>query len=113
VIAAGYGDGYSRKNSYPKNGKVSAGSSNGTAPGGRSYVLVRGQRAQVLGRVSMDTTIIDVSNIRNCEIGDEVVLIGRSGGEEITAWNLARWSETLPYEVMCNLSERVLRRYVG
>lgn len=113
VIAAGYGDGYSRKNSYPKNGKVSAGSSNGTAREARSSVLVRGQRAPGLGRVSMDTTIVDVSQIRDCEIGDEVVLIGRSGAEEITAWDLARWSETLPYEVLCNLSERVLRRYVG
>lgn len=111
VIATGYGDGYSRKNSYPRNGKVSAGSSNGTARD-RSSVLIRGHRAPVLGRVSMDTTIVDVSHIRDCEIGDEVVLIGRSGGEEITAWDLARWSETLPYEVLCILSERVLRRYV-
>jgi alanine racemase len=60
----------------------------------------------------MDTTIIDVSSIPGCEIGDEVILIGRSGQEEITACDLARWSETLPYEVLCNLSERVLRRYV-
>jgi alanine racemase len=112
VIAAGYGDGYSRKNSYPKNGGASVGSSNGASGAERSSVLIRGHRAPVLGRVSMDTTIVDVSHIRDCEIGDEVVLIGRSGGEEITAWDLARWSETLPYEVMCNLSERVLRRYV-
>lgn len=110
VIAAGYGDGYSRKNSYPRNGKSSAGS-NG-CNGDRSSVLIRGQRSPVLGRVSMDTTIVDVSQIHDCEMGDEVVLIGRSGGEEITAWDLARWAETLPYEVMCNLSERVLRRYV-
>ncbi len=111
VIAAGYGDGYSRKNSYPRNRKTSAESGNGSARD-HSSVLVRGQRAPVLGRVSMDTTIVDVSHIGDCEIGDEVVLIGRSGGEEITAWDLARWAETLPYEVMCNLSERVLRRYV-
>ncbi len=112
VIAAGYGDGYSRKNSYPRNGRVSPGSSNGSSREARSNVLVRGQRAPVLGRVSMDTTIVDVSHIRDCEIGDEVMLIGRSGREEITAWDLARWAETLPYEVLCNLSERVLRRYV-
>lgn len=112
VIAAGYGDGYSRKNSYPRNGGTSAGSNNGAAGADRSNVLVRGHRAPVLGRVSMDTTIVDVSHIRDCAIGDEVVLIGRSGGEEITAWDLARWAETLPYEVLCNLSERVLRRYI-
>jgi alanine racemase len=112
VIAAGYGDGYSRKNSYPRTGMESAAESNGASREERSSVLVRGRRAPVLGRVSMDTTIIDVSHIHDCEIGDEVVLIGRSGREEITAWDLARWSETLPYEVLCNLSERVLRRYV-
>ena len=113
VIAAGYGDGYSRKHSYPRNGRAAAGSGNGTSRDARSSVLVRGERAPVLGRVSMDTTIVDVSHIHGCEIGDEVMLIGRSGGEEISAWDLARWSETLPYEVMCNLSERVLRRYVS
>jgi alanine racemase len=112
VIAAGYGDGYSRKHSYPRNGHGAAGSSNGAGSELRSNVLVRGRRAPVVGRVSMDTTIVDVSPMRECEIGDEVLLIGRSGREEITAWDLARWSETLPYEVLCNLSERVLRRYV-
>ncbi len=112
VIAVGYGDGYSRKHSYPRNGQASAGSTNGTGSELRSSVLIRGRRALVVGRVSMDTTIVDVSHIRDCEIGDEVVLIGRSGPEEITAWDLARWSETLPYEVLCNLSERVLRRYM-
>ncbi len=120
VIAAGYGDGYSRKHSYPRNGQPSASAGNGTGDetrrgagdGMRSGVLIRGQRAPVLGRVSMDTTIVDVSHIPGCDIGDEVMLIGRSGDEEITAWDLARWSETLPYEVLCNLSERVLRRYV-
>jgi alanine racemase len=110
VIAAGYGDGYSRKHSYPRNGHVPASSGNGTQAE-RSSVLVRGHRAPIVGRVSMDTTIVDVSRIPGCEIGDEVILIGRSGAEEITAWDLARWSETLPYEVLCNLSERVLRRY--
>jgi alanine racemase len=111
VIAAGYGDGYSRKHSYPRNGHTPASSGNGTQVE-RSSVLVRGHRAPIVGRVSMDTTIVDVSRIPGCEIGDEVILIGRSGQEEITAWDLARWSETLPYEVLCNLSERVLRRYI-
>ena len=111
VIAAGYGDGYSRRHSYPHDGQSGC-ASNGAAGTARSSVLIRERRAAVLGRVSMDTTLVDVSHIRDCEIGDEVVLIGRSGGEEITAWDVARWSQTLPYEVMCNLSERVLRRYV-
>ncbi len=112
VIAAGYGDGYSRKHSYPRNGRPAMESSNGSGGESRSSVLIRGQRALVVGRVSMDTTLVDVSHMGNCEIGDEVLLIGRSGSEEVTAWDLARWSETLPYEVLCNLSERVLRKYV-
>jgi len=111
VIAAGYGDGYSRKHSYPRNGHTPESSDGVQAE--RSQVLIRGHRAPVLGRVSMDTTIVDVTHIPGCEIGDEVILIGRSGREEITAWDLALWSETLPYEVLCNLSERVLRRYIG
>lgn len=116
VIASGYGDGYSRRHSYPKPGSVKAApgspGTNGSAPQDHTSVLIRGQRAPVVGRVAMDMTLVDVSHIAGCQIGDEVALIGRSGSDEITAWDVARWSDTLPYEVMCNLSERVLRRYV-
>jgi alanine racemase len=94
VIAAGYGDGLYRR----------------LSPGG--YVLLRGQRAPMLGRISMDLTIVDVTNIPGAEIGDEVVLIGRSGDELITAIDHARWSGTIPYEILCNLSERVVRHHV-
>ncbi len=110
VIAAGYGDGYSRKHSYPRNGLMAG--RNGSAMESRSSVLVRGRHACIVGRVSMDMTLVDVSHIDGCEIGNEVVLIGQSGDQVITAWDVARWSQTLPYEVLCNLSERVLRRYV-
>jgi alanine racemase len=94
VIAAGYGDGLYRR----------------LSPGG--YALLRGQRAPFLGRISMDLTIIDVSHIPGAEIGDEVVLIGRSADERITAVDHARWSGTIPYEILCNLSERVVRHHV-
>jgi alanine racemase len=94
VIAAGYGDGLYRK----------------LSPGG--YVLLRGHRAPMLGRISMDLTMVDVTHIPGVEIGDEVVLIGRSGSERITAVDHARWSSTIPYEILCNLSERVVRRHV-
>jgi alanine racemase len=94
VIAAGYGDGLYRR----------------LSPGG--YVLLRGQRAPMLGRISMDLTIVDVTSIPGVEIGDEVVLIGRSGDEHITAVDHARWSGTIPYEILCNLSERVVRHHV-
>ena len=94
VIAAGYGDGLYRR----------------LSPGG--YVLLRGQRAPMLGRISMDLTIIDVTHIPGIEIGDEVVLIGRSGDLRITAVDHARWSDTIAYEILCNLSERVVRHHV-
>ncbi len=94
VIAAGYGDGLYRR----------------LSPGG--YVLLREQRAPILGRISMDLTIVDVTRISGVEIGDEVVLIGGSGSERITAVDHARWSGTIPYEILCNLSERVVRHHV-
>jgi alanine racemase len=94
VIAAGYGDGLYRR----------------LSPGG--YVLVRGRRAAMLGRISMDMTIVDVTHITGVEIGDEVVLIGQSGDEQITAVDHARWAGTIPYEIICNLSERVVRHHV-
>lgn len=94
VIAAGYGDGLYRR----------------LSPGG--YVLLHGQRAPMLGRISMDLTIVDVNGIPGVEIGDEVVLIGRSGSQQITAVDHARWSGTVPYEILCNLSERVVRHHV-
>ena len=93
VIAAGYGDGLYRR----------------LSPGG--YALLRGQRTPFLGRISMDLTIIDVSHIPGVEIGDEVVLIGNSGDERITALDHAQWSGTIPYEILCNLSERVVRHH--
>jgi alanine racemase len=94
VIAAGYGDGLYRR----------------LSPGG--YVLLRGQRAPMLGRISMDLTIVEVTHIPSAEIGDEVVLIGGSGNEQITAVDHARWSGTIAYEILCNLSERVVRHHV-
>jgi alanine racemase len=60
----------------------------------------------------MDLTIVVVSHIPGIEIGDEVVLIGRSGEERITAVDHARWSGTIAYEILCNLSERVVRQHV-
>ena len=94
VIAAGYGDGLYRR----------------LSPGG--YVLLHGQRGPMLGRISMDLTIVDVTSIPGVAIGDEVVLIGRSGNEQITAVDHARWSGTIAYEILCNLSERVVRHHV-
>lgn len=75
----------------------------------RGVVLVRGQRAPIAGRISMDLTIVDVTDIPGVEIGDEVGLIGEQGSERITAYDHADAVQTIPYEILCNLSARVPR----
>ena len=109
VVSVGYGDGLSRKIS------IHAGQPVGPCEldplVGRGEVLLRGRRAPVVGRVSMDLTLLDVTDIPGAAIGDEVVLIGRSGNERISAWDLARSSDTVVYETLCNLSKRVPRRH--
>ena len=78
----------------------------------RGSVLVRGRRAPIVGRVSMDQTIVDVTDIPGVEIGDEVVLIGSQGSISIDAYELADLIGTIPYEVLCGISSRVPRVYV-
>lgn len=72
-------------------------------------VLIGGQRARIAGRVSMDQTILDVTDIPNVCIGDEVALIGEQGGERITACELADATGTIPYETLCAIGARVPR----
>lgn len=74
-------------------------------------VLVHGKRAPIVGRVSMDLTTIDMTDIPDAAIGDEVVLLGRQGLHEITAEELARKLDTISYEVFCGVSARVPRVY--
>ena len=94
LVPAGYADGYTR-----------ALSNNG-------YALVGGQHCPVVGRVSMDQTAIDTTAVSGAREGDEVVLIGRQGQEEITATEVAGWAGTISYEVLCGLTARVPRHYV-
>ena len=94
TVAVGYGDGLSR--SLSSHGRV----------------LVRGQFAPLVGNVSMDVTTVDVTSIAGVRVGDEVVLIGQQAGEEITASDIAEWMQTIPYEVLCNISKRVPRHYI-
>lgn len=94
TVSVGYGDGLSRRLF------------------GHGEVLLRGQRAPMRGRISMDLTLVDVTHITGAAIGDEVTLIGRDGAEEIRADDLARWEGTVVYETLCNLTKRVPRRYV-
>jgi alanine racemase len=104
TIPVGYGDGYSRRMSY--------GLAKVKPEGCPPAVLIRGQRAPIVGRISMDLTLVDVSHIGAVKLGDLVTLIGRDGDESIDAWDHARWSDTVVYETLCNLSERVPRRFV-
>jgi alanine racemase len=79
----------------------------------RGAVLVRGKRAPVAGRISMDLTMIDVTDIAGVVQGDEVVLIGRQGAENISADEVAGWAETISYEVLTSVSARVPRVQVN
>lgn len=93
AIPAGYGDGLNRQLSS------------------RGRVLVRGEFANIVGNVSMDLTLIDVSHISAVQLGDEVTLIGGHGDRQITAWEHATLCHTIPYEILCNISRRVRRIY--
>jgi alanine racemase len=94
VLPVGYADGYPRLLSN------------------RARVIVGGEYAPVVGRVSMDLTIVDVSHIGAVAVGDEVVLIGATGGKSVDAVELARLCESVPYEILCGLSQRVPRVYL-
>jgi alanine racemase len=95
TLTAGYGDGYLR------------------AASNRSKVLIGGRRCPVLGRVTMDQMMVDVSLVRNVRAGDETVLIGRQDDDEITASEVAAWCGTVPWEILTAISYRVPRIYRG
>lgn len=93
TVAVGYGDGYSR------------------ALSNRGRMLVNGIAYPIAGRVSMDQTVIDIGPDPVVAIGDEAVLIGRSGDLEITAAELAALQGTISYEVTCAIGQRIAREY--
>ena len=78
----------------------------------RGRVIVRGRFAPIVGRVSMDLTIIDVTDIADAAIGDDVTIIGRSRGLSITPGDVAQQIQTIPYEVLTQISKRVPRVYL-
>lgn len=94
TIPIGYDDGYPR------------GLSN------RSHVIIRGVFATVIGRISMDLTLIDVTNVPDVQLNDEVILMGESAGQSVTAEYLAKTAGTLSYEVTCGIGSRVPRIFV-
>ena len=77
---------------------------------GRGVVLVRGRRVPIVGAVSMDMITIDVTGL-DVSPGDDVVLIGQQGSDEITAREVAATIGTIPWEIVCRLGARIERRY--
>jgi alanine racemase len=93
TIPMGYGDGYSRLLT------------------GKAEVLIRGERYPVVGTVCMDQLMVNVSGNMQVSVGDDVIFIGSSGTERITAWDVASHTGTIPYETTCALTPRVPRVY--
>ena len=93
TISFGYADGYPRDLSN------------------KGYVLIHGVKCRILGRICMDQTIVDVSNIPKVEIGDTVVILGESEDSKITVEELTKDSNTFSYEFICGINKRVPRLY--
>lgn len=94
-IPIGYADGYPRLASN------------------RGSVLIKGQRAPIVGQISMDLMAIDLTDIDGASLYDNVTLIGQNGPELIRADDIAQWSETICYEIICGIMARVPRVYEG
>ena len=78
----------------------------------KAEVVVNGRKVPVIGNITMDYTMIDVTYAGDVHVGDEVILIGKSGSARVTAEELAKLTGTIPYEVTCLLGKRVRRVYV-
>jgi alanine racemase len=78
----------------------------------RGRVIVRNDYAAIVGNISMDLTLVDVTGIPGVRIGDEVTLIGSTEKRSISAWDHANLAMTIPYEILCGISKRVPRKYV-
>jgi alanine racemase len=94
VLPVGYADGYNRELSN------------------QGRVIVRGQYAPIVGKISMDLTLVDVTGIAGSKVGDEVILLGSSGSATVSAPEIADLCRTIPYEILCGISKRVPRNYV-
>ncbi len=113
-IPAGYAVGYGstwRASRPTRIATLPVGYNDGVAwrLGNRGEVLVRGVRARIVGRVSMDYTTVDVGHIRGVEVGDVVTLIGSDGSQSISADEVAARADTIAYEITCSVGKRVVR----
>lgn len=95
TVAVGYGDGYHR------------------AASNQGQMLVNGHRVPIVGRICMDQTMIDVTQLPSVSVGDEVVLIGEQKNQTITAEEVANWAGTISYEVLLGITARVPRLYLN
>lgn len=95
TLTAGYGDGYHR------------------AISGKGQVLIHGKRCPLLGRITMDQMIADVSGVDGVTSGDEVVLFGTQANEQLSLNEVAAWAGTIPWELLTSISYRVHRAYLG
>lgn len=93
ILPIGYADGYNRLLSN------------------RASVLIGGRRTPVVGRICMDMTLVDVTDLADVSPGQQAVLIGRQGAQRITADDIAAWLDTISYEVLCAIGPRVPRIY--
>lgn len=94
TISIGYGDGYRRDLSN------------------KGQVIIRGKKYPIIGTICMDQFMVDVGE-DDIFVGDEVVLIGKQGDEEVTLQDIAKLCNTIPYEILCGLNQRVPRMYVN
>ena len=93
VLTAGYGDGIP------------------TTLNGKGKVLIHGRVCPFLGRVTMDQTIVDVTDLPEAAVGDTATLIGRQGKQEINVMDFSVWAQHIPWEVLCSITQRVPRIY--
>lgn len=91
-VTLGYADGFSRRLTNT------------------AFALIRGKKYPIVGTICMDQIMIDVGN-DNIQLGDEVVVLGKSRNENISAWDISKTLQTIPYEITCGISERVPRKY--
>ena len=94
TMSVGYADGYNRLLSN------------------RGFVFINGRKCPVVGKVCMDLTMIDVTDVPDAKIGDEIILLGRCDEGSMDAEDMAKLCNTISYEILCNISKRVIRKYV-
>jgi alanine racemase len=116
-VAAGTSLGYGRTFVAPRSTRVASlalGYDDGLPrlASNRGHVLLRGRPAPIVGRISMDLTTVDATDIPGAALGDEVTVLGGSGAERIGADRIAAWAETIPWEILCGIGSRVPRLFV-